>query len=122
LPRASIEDDVSDDEGKANSIAPVGGVMTPAIVQESSVPRFRLVQPLRPEGAGAGGDLHRGYSGTTTFAWVLLPDRGAVPGVDSRVIASRAERIEIRIQTRPQYWFIVTIPMNAWKPTVRRVG
>jgi hypothetical protein len=58
--------------------------------------------------------------GTTTFAWVLVPARGEVSKVDARVISSRAERIEMRVQIAPEEWFVVTIPMNAWKPTVKR--
>ncbi len=60
--------------------------------------------------------------GTTTFAWVIVPARGAVPAVNATVISSRAERIELRVQIDPKEWFVVTIPMNAWRPAVRREG
>ncbi|HEX5131906.1 MAG TPA: alginate lyase family protein [Candidatus Krumholzibacteria bacterium] len=58
--------------------------------------------------------------GTTIFAWVLLPALGAVPGVTASVLSSRPERIELRIQAAPSEAYLVTIPMNAWRPTVRR--
>jgi len=117
---------VTDDEGKANlRIAPVGGVRwMPAIEQGVETPEIQgWYSGYYNEKVPAPAAIFSAeIPGTTTFAWVLLPARGTAPAVDSRVISSRAERIELRIQTRPENWFIVTIPMNAWKPTVRREG
>jgi hypothetical protein len=115
---------VSDDEGKPNlRIAPVGGVRwTPAIEQGVEEPEIQgwysgLYDQKEPAPTAI---FSAEIPGTATFAWVLLPARGAVPAVESRVLSSRAERIELRIQTRPEHGYIVTIPMNAWRPTVRR--
>jgi hypothetical protein len=60
--------------------------------------------------------------GTTTFAWVLLPARGEVPPVDARVLSSREDRIEVRVQVGSEPAFVVIVPMNSWRPSVRREG
>jgi hypothetical protein len=60
--------------------------------------------------------------GTTTFAWVLCPVRGEVPTVDTRVLSSREDRIELRVQKGAEKAFVVTVPMNSWRPSVRREG
>lgn len=117
---------VTDNEGKANfRVAPVGGLRwTPAIEQGVETPEIQgWYSGFYNEKVPAPTAIFSAeITGTTTFAWVLLPSREAAPQVDSRVISNKPERIELRIQTNPKYWFIVTIPMNAWKPTVRREG
>jgi hypothetical protein len=60
--------------------------------------------------------------GTTTFAWVLIPARGATPPVDARVLSSREDRIELRVQAGTEQAFVVVVPMNSWRPSVRREG
>ena len=60
--------------------------------------------------------------GTTTFAWVLVPARGAVPPVQARVLSSREDRIELRVQVGSEKAFVVVVPMNSWRPSVRREG
>ncbi len=58
--------------------------------------------------------------GTTTFTWVIVPGRGDPPAVNATVISSRPERVELLIQTGPGESWNVSVPMNAWRPTVRR--
>jgi hypothetical protein len=60
--------------------------------------------------------------GTTTFAWVLVPARGEVPPVQARVLSSREDRIELHVQAGTEKPFIVVVPMNSWRPSVRREG
>jgi hypothetical protein len=60
--------------------------------------------------------------GTTTFAWVLTPARGEVPPVQARVLSSREDRIEVRVQTGTEKAFVVIVSMNSWRPSVRREG
>lgn len=60
--------------------------------------------------------------GTTTFAWVLFPARGPVPEVQTTTLSSRPERIEVLVKPAGGASYDITIPMNAWKPTVRRRG
>jgi len=117
-------DVVSDDAEKANlRISPVGGMRwTPAIVAGQESPEIQgWYSPYWEEKVPAPAAVFKAeIPGTATFAWVLLPARGEAAKVDARVISSRAERVELRVQTRPEEYFVVTIPMNAWKPTVRR--
>ncbi len=58
--------------------------------------------------------------GTTTFTWLLVPGRGAVPAINATVISSRPERVELRVQVDAQESYLISVPMNAWRPTVRR--
>ncbi len=60
--------------------------------------------------------------GTTTFAWVLVPARGEVPQVDATVLSSREDRIEVRVQVGAEKAYVVMVPMNSWRPSVRREG
>jgi hypothetical protein len=116
-------DAVSNDAGRGNlRIAPVGGMRwSPQIVAGRESPVQGWYSPYYDEKVPAPAAVFKtDIPGTTTFAWVLLPARGEVAKVDARVISSRAERLELRVQTRPEYWFVLTIPMNAWKPTVRK--
>jgi hypothetical protein len=117
-------DVVSDDADKGNlRITPVGGMRwTPQVVTGQDTPSVQgWYSPSYDEKVPAPTAVFRtDIPGTTTFAWVLVPARGEVSKVDARVISSRAERIEMRVQIAPEEWFVVTIPMNAWKPTVKR--
>ena len=60
--------------------------------------------------------------GTTTFAWVLVPAPGDTPPVEAHVLSSREDRIELRVQTGTEKAFVVVVPMNSWRPSVRREG
>jgi hypothetical protein len=58
--------------------------------------------------------------GTTTFSWILVPARGEVPQVDATVVSSRPERVELRVQVDPKEAYLITVPMNGWRPAVSR--
>jgi hypothetical protein len=57
--------------------------------------------------------------GTTTFTWVLVPGRGDVPAPEATVVSSRPERVELRVRLAAGQSFLVTVPMNEWRPSVR---
>jgi len=117
---------LTDDAGVGNlRITPAGGVYwTPAIQRGVEIPTIQgWYSGTRSDRVPAPAVTFEGQiGGTTSFAWVLTPARGDVPRVDVRTISNRAERLELRIQSSPGAWYVVTIPMNAWKPTVRREG
>ncbi len=123
--RVDKRDVFTDDKDIGNlRIAPIGGITWhPTIVRGSTSPIqgwYSAVYGTKVPNPTAvySADL----PGTTTFAWVLVPTRGPVPDVQTSIVSSRPERIEVRVQTRPGVSYDITIPMNAWKPTVRKRG
>ena len=60
--------------------------------------------------------------GSTTFAWVLVPARGEVPPIVATVQSSHEDRIELRVQVGSEKAYVVVVPMNSWRPSVRREG
>ncbi len=116
---------VSTDADRGNlRVAPIGGIPWQATVV-----------------AGAEGPIQGWYSaaynqkvptptaiysavipGTTIFAWVLVPARGRVPSIDARVLSTREDHIEVRVQVGSEPAFVITVPMNSSQPSVRREG
>ncbi len=116
---------VSTDAGLGNlRIAPIGGMpWRTRIVSGVDNPVQGWYSSIYTEKVAAPTAIYSAdIPGTTTFAWVLLPAEGEVPAVDARVVSSGADRIEVRVQAGPEKAFVVTIPMNSWRPSVRREG
>jgi heparinase II/III-like protein len=115
---------VSTDEGQGNlRIVPVGGIPWRVALQKGDENPIQgwysptYTQRVPNSTAVYSADI----PGTTTFAWVLLPARGAVPTVDARVVSSREDRIEVRVEVNGEA-HVFMIPMNSWRPSVRRGG
>jgi hypothetical protein len=116
---------VSDDAGLGNlRIVPVGGVgWSVDIMAGAKKPIQGWYSRLYGEKEPCPTAVYTAQiPGTTTFAWVLLPAKGAVPAADTRILSSRPERIELRVQIGSGESYVVTVPMNAWRPSVRRGG
>lgn len=115
----------STDPEKGNlRIAPVGGMpWTVSIVVGGENPIQGWYSGYYTEKIPTSTAIYSAeIPGTTTFAWVLLPARGEVPPVQARVLSSREDRIELRVQAGTDKAFIVVVPMNSWRPSVRREG
>lgn len=114
----------SNDAGQGNlRVQPVGGIPWRVdIVKGREKPVQGWYSPVYTKKVPSPTAVYTAdIPGTTTFAWVLLPARGDVPAVDTRVVSSRADRIEVRVQVGDDV-HIFTIPMNSWRPSVRRGG
>lgn len=117
---------VTVDPGKGNlRIVPVGGMRwNVAVVRGQEKPSLQgwysgyYSQKEPAPTAIYTADL----PGTTTFTWLLVPARGAAPVASATVLSSRPERVELRVQVDPRESYLITVPMNAWRPTVRREG
>lgn len=116
---------VSTDAGRGNlRVAPVEGIpWKTTVVAGAERPPQGWYSALYNERAPTPTAIYTAeIPGTTTFAWVLLPARGEVPPVDARVLSSREDRVEVRVRVGTEPAFIVTVPMNSWRPSVRREG
>jgi hypothetical protein len=119
---------VTIDEDAGNlRIAPVGGVSwRPEIVAgvEKPAPQGWYSGLFNERIPNATAIYRAEIPGTTTFAWVLLPARGKVPDVTTTIVESSPERIELRVRIagRKKDSWLITIPMNEWRPSVRREG
>jgi hypothetical protein len=116
---------VSNDAGKGNlRVAPVGGMTWRAtIVKGSESPVQGWYSPKYTEKEASPTAIYSAQiPGTTTFAWVIVPARGDVPAVTAQVLASSGDRIEVRVQVGKDPAYVVTVPMNSWRPAVRREG
>ncbi len=115
----------SNDDGKGNlRVVPIGGVpWRIAMVEGADNPVQGWYSPRYTEKEPSPVAVYSAeIPGTETFAWVLLPARGEVPAVDARVLSSGEDRIELRVQVASEKAFIVIVPMNSWRPSVRREG
>ncbi len=115
----------SDDDGLGNlRVVPVGGVgWSVDVVAGETKPIQGWYSPIYGTKEPCATAVYTAeIPGTTTFAWVLVPAKGAVPEADTRILSSRPERIELRVQIAPKESYVVTVPMNAWRPSVRRGG
>lgn len=112
------------DAGKGNlRIVPVGGMRwrTEVVVGRESPSIQGWYSGYYNEKTPAPAVIYSAdIPGTTTFVWVLVPGLGSVPAASATVISSRPERVEVRVQTAPKDAYVVTVPMNAWRPTVKR--
>ncbi len=116
---------VSTDEGKGNlRIVPVGGTSWRAqIVKGADSPVQGWYSGYYTEKEPNPTAIYSAeIPGTTTLVWVLTAARGAVPAIDASVISSREDRVEVRVRRGDEKAYVVTVPMNSWRPSVRRDG
>lgn len=115
---------VSTDEGKGNlRIVPVGGMRwgTEIVAGRESPSIQGWHSGFYNEKVPAPAVIYSAeIPGTTTFTWVLIPALGAVPPASATVLSSRPERVEVRVQIDPKESYLVTVPMNEWRPGVKR--
>jgi hypothetical protein len=112
----------SNDAGVGNlRVVPVGGIpWRVAVAKGAENPVQGWYSPMYTEKVASAAAVYSAdIPGTTIFAWVLLPARGVVPSVDARVLSSREDRIEVRVEVEGTA-HVFMIPMNEWRPSVRR--
>ena len=115
---------VSTDEGLGNlRIIPVGGMRWKAEIvagREGSSVQGWYSGYYNEKLPTATAVYSTEIPGTTTFTWILIPGKGEVSMASATVISSRPERVELRVQLSPKDSYLVAVPMNAWRPSVRR--
>jgi len=113
----------STDAGKGNlRIIPVGGMRWQVeVVLGQERPVQGWYSRLYGEKVASPTAVYTAeLPGTTTFTWLLVPARDEPAALSATVLSSRPERVELRVQTGPGESYRITVPMNAWRPTVRR--